>query len=180
METTATQIQKLSKEFDYKEVKAKLKKAEWINGNKMKFESEHKTFNRQTNCISTGNIISNTILGLFVRNWNNTECNGKTDYEAGHLYKFDTKNLDLPSYVESYLRKLAKNTDLSFIVYQVRHYNANNKIIHGWIITDNNFRHIRNFYTNNSYKSDSIMSEVMQYVSWKDSELYDGIKEALK
>ena len=44
-----------------------MREKEWVNGNKMKIETGHKTFDRQTNIISTGNIIANTLWGFFIR-----------------------------------------------------------------------------------------------------------------
>ena len=81
-----------------------MKKIEWLTHNRMKFESEHKTFNRQTQCISTGNIVSNTLLGWYIRPFNETKCNG-FDFEPGNLQKADLKTFrNLPHYVEGYGR----------------------------------------------------------------------------
>lgn len=47
-----------------------MKKIEWLNNNKMKFESEFKTFNKATNLITTGNVISNTQFSSFIsKDW---------------------------------------------------------------------------------------------------------------
>jgi len=65
-----------------------MKKIEWINGNKMKFESPHKTFNNYVTCISAGNVIGGGQTSGFVRGYEETECNG-FENPKGHLQEWD-------------------------------------------------------------------------------------------
>lgn len=68
-----------------------MKKKNWNStGNKMIINSGWKEFDRQTNCISTGNVICNTQLSWFVRPYRKTECNG-LDFPKGHLMDHDLK-----------------------------------------------------------------------------------------
>jgi hypothetical protein len=50
----------------------------------------YKKFDNATNCISTGNIISNTQYGCFIRPYSKLFFNGNR-FEAGHLMKCDMK-----------------------------------------------------------------------------------------
>ena len=65
-----------------------MKKREWENPNKMRFESEFKTFNKQVNLITTGNAICNTQMSMFIRPYKETKCNGFENPE-GHLMRWD-------------------------------------------------------------------------------------------
>lgn len=49
-----------------------------------------KEFDRQTNCITTGNAICSTQESNYIRAYNDTECNG-FQFEPGHLLKADLK-----------------------------------------------------------------------------------------
>ena len=55
---------------------------------------------------SVGNIIADSISMVHVRAWNEKECNGKKDYEAGHLYRFDLQGwTDAPEAIREALKK---------------------------------------------------------------------------
>lgn len=48
-----------------------IKKIEWLTPNKMKFESEFKTFNAAADLITTGAVISNVQFSEFLtKDWN--------------------------------------------------------------------------------------------------------------
>jgi hypothetical protein len=64
------------------------KKIEWRTPNHMKFESLHKTFDRQADCVSIGNMIGHVQLSGFIRPRNEIECNG-LPFEKGHLQEYD-------------------------------------------------------------------------------------------
>ena len=49
-----------------------------------------KEFDRQTNCITTGNAVCNTQMSTYIRPFSETECNGHV-FRPGELMAFDLK-----------------------------------------------------------------------------------------
>ncbi len=144
-----------------------MKKIEWLTPNKIKFESPHKVFNQQCKLISTGNIISDTQIGFFIRPYHDLYCNGVM-FETGHLQRTDLLSFDnLPSKVREYIREKGERQTL--ILYEFRHwYKDKNrrdvKVLHGYVITSYHHEHIATFRTNTLWKSQEILKEAIQYV----------------
>lgn len=147
-----------------------MKKSEWINGNKMRFESSHKTFNDQTNIISTGNIIANTQYGSYVRPYTETECNGFTN-EEGHLQDFDLepfiRNFQTSSSTIKEIKTICRFR--TAILYAFFHRNREGKrIVHGYILTSapsNTAKTLMLFLERSSTKSLDILHEAGKYIS---------------
>lgn len=141
-----------------------MKKIEWKNPNKMMMESGHKTFDRQTNYIGTGNVFSNTQTGLFIRGYNETECNGFT-FQKGELQKSDLKGwYGMPQQVHKALSKHA--TDESVILYKFFHQDGQGElIVHGYVMTTNKYELIDYFVVGPTYKSWNVINECIRYVS---------------
>lgn len=141
-----------------------MKKIEWINPNKMKLESLHKTFNRQTNCISTGAQIANTVYSGYIRSYSETECNGR-DFPKGHLQEYDLGWLvkEAPEEAKNYIRQHGK--DRKFILYVLFHWNNGRRIIHGAVITDPDYFHKKTFYLKNNLKSISVIDEAKKHIT---------------
>lgn len=59
-------------------------------GTRQLVDTGWRTFDRQTNLVSTGNVIANTQLSLFVRPFGETECNDAT-FRPGELLDADMK-----------------------------------------------------------------------------------------
>jgi len=144
-----------------------MKKIKWINGNKMLFESDHKTFNRQTNCISTGNVIADTQYSGFIRPYNETECNGFTN-PKGHLQEYDLNWLlkDVPGYVKDWIRKYAKTK--SVIAYHFFYRNKERrKIDIGYVVTTPEYKKnklLNKWYAENTQKVRSVLDEAIKYI----------------
>jgi len=141
-----------------------MKKMEWATPNRMKFESLHKTFNRQVSMISTGNHIGNTVLSGCVRAYNETECNGYTN-PKGHLQEYDLGWLvkEAPMVAKQWIRRQGK--DESFILYVFFHRSNGAKIIHGSIVTDGEYNFKIAFYARGGLKSRSIIDEARKYIT---------------
>jgi len=141
---------------------------EWATPNRMKFESEHKTFNRQVDCISSGNVIGDVQLSGCVRPRSETECNGFT-YEKGHLQEYDLGWLvgDFPNYVKEFIRKLEYAEDHSVIAYEFRHWNGEKKVVHGYVVTtggDDGHKVLGRWYGEH-WKSRSVIDEAITYIT---------------
>ena len=141
-----------------------MKETEWLTPNKMKFESLHKTFNRQTKCINRGNIIGDTQIGGYVRPYNETECNGFNN-SKGHLQNYDLNWLvsDFPEHLKEWIRSYAKNK--SVIAYVFKHYSRGKRILDGFVITTaEKYKLLKVVYANNNYKTESAINECIKYV----------------
>ena len=145
----------------------RFRKAVWRDGNHMLFESGHKTFDRQVDCISTGNIIGNVQLGFYIRSYAETKCSGQT-FPVGHLRDFDLENWQqLPSHVRE--RVLRETTDKGVWLCELRHWRGEHKIVHGYILTtDDDHRLLARFRTGPTYKSDLVIDEAITYVTAKE------------
>ena len=156
---------KKEKELSYNVKHSKLKKIEWINGNKMKFESPFKIFNKQTNIISTGNAYANTQTSSFIRPYSEEINPVGEKREKGYLQNWDLNNFNnLPYNVKEDV--IEKGKDKSLILYEFHHYNNERKIVDGYVLTDTNYKHIKTYYTNPNYKSEGAVNEASKYISW--------------
>lgn len=135
----------------------------------MKFESLHKTFNKQTNCLMTGNIIADTQHGGFIRPYTEIINPAGDRCEKGHLQEFDLNQFSF--YREFYriknqVIKLTKTRP--GILYCLKHYHrgkfdGEHRIIDAFVLTDTHYKLIRIWYISNSYKNMSAVDEAIKY-----------------
>jgi len=147
-----------------------MKKITWDNGNKMHFESGHKTFDRQCVCISTGNQLSDTVVSTYIRAYTETECNGGK-WPEGHLqnYDFDWMFKDMPRYIQDQIKKMA--VDNSVIAYQFFYYSRGERINIGYVVTSTNHDLLRIFRSSSTtYKADLALDEAIKYISNSDDD----------
>ena len=140
-----------------------MKKHEWVTPNRMRFESLHKTFNRQVSMIGTGNQIGNTVLSSYIRPYNKIECNG-FERPPRVLQEYDLESIvkEAPRIAKDWVRQNGR--EKSFILYLFFHWRNHERIIHGAIITDSDHNHAQTFYFRRGYKSESIIDEARKYV----------------
>lgn len=143
------------------------KKIEWINGNKMRFESKHKTFNRQTNIISTGNIIANTEYGGFIRAHNEVINPVGEKREPGFLQDFDLRpfkeSLGISYPIEKKVKEYLK--EKAGILYCFFHYSRGKRIIDGYVLTDTDHNYIEFWYRNQHWRSNDAIKEALKYIA---------------
>jgi hypothetical protein len=105
-------------------------------GTKMLVDTGWKTFDRQTNVISTGNVVSNTQFSMYIRPFGETECNG-THFRPGELLDFDMKPFrkyyDVPSEIMRILYDKDRNDSL--ILYMFRTFEGTKPVPFLWVIT---------------------------------------------
>lgn len=142
-----------------------MKAKQWINGNRMLFQSGNKTFDRKTNCISTGNVIANTQNSTFIRGKNEIVCNGQT-FERGHLQQYDLNQWNhlLDWYVKDRVKFFADQHG-KVILYMFKHRVGAKLTIHGFVITDKDHNELARLYSNNRYKSMIVVDEAAKYVT---------------
>lgn len=140
----------------------KIKK--WDNANKMHFDSEHKTFNRQTNLITTGNAIMNTQTSFFVRPYNEAKNPVGEKVEKGAMQDYDLGQFtNLPSEVRDFVKGFAKTK--SVILYDFHYYGkGDRRVTVGYVVTDGNHRLVKK-WSYGGYKADSVIDEASKYVS---------------
>jgi len=142
-----------------------MKKKEWATPNRMLMQSGHRTFDRQTNCISTGNVIANTQISFFIRPFSETKT-WAGDRPPGHLQNYDMekwREWGLPRYIDRYITDRARTE--SVILYRFHHWNGDRRIVHGYIVTRANHVLMRKFVTGPTWKSQLVIDECAQYVS---------------
>jgi len=137
----------------------------WRDGDHMLFESGHKTFDRQVDCISTGNVLGHVQLSWHIRPYTETECNGFTN-PPGHLRAFDLKDWQLPQRVR---RCVLDQTETRAVwLYEFRHWRGDVKIVHGYVVTSHDHGLIDYFVTGPTYKSELVIHEAITYITRKE------------
>lgn len=103
-------------------------------GTKMLVDTGWKTFDRQTNVISTGNVVANTQFSSFIRPFGETECNG-IKFRAGELLDFDMKPFRAYNVPDDVMQILYdKGRDRSLILYLFRTFEGTRPVPFLWVI----------------------------------------------
>ena len=134
-----------------------MKKYEWINGNKMKFESGFSTFDKQTNYISKGAVISNTQYSSYIRG---------NEFKAYDLKLF--KNL--PNFIRNILNQINYQTilyEFSHTSYHEDYYTgkSKHKIIDGYVLTTVDGHLISKWILGKTKKSELAVNEAIKYIT---------------
>ena len=132
-----------------------MKKKVWRkDGMKQIIDSGWKEFNKQTDCICTGNVCANTQYSSFIRPWKETECNGLTR-PKGYLMDFDLKpfrNFCIPKCIMEILED--KNRTESYILYMFFILNKKKQMEpFGWVVTGYNYKYVTSCVTKNYRQS---------------------------
>lgn len=154
-----------------------LKRIEWENPNKMKIDTGHKTFDAQTDLISDGNIIAGTMVGFYVRPYEETKCYGDP-HPKGHLREFDLDGFKtrmgkqlIPNHVLRFIRTVSMIRGVAVYVFfhwYESSWGGTRRMIHGVIVTTNDYEDpllLKKFVTGPTHKSWQIMDAVRPYVA---------------
>ncbi len=147
-----------------------MKKATWDNPNKMHFESPHKTFNRQTVCISLGNVVTPTQHSSYIRPYWEIECNGRT-WEPGSLQKHDFdlfSTNSLPYAIREEVKKLTRTE--GGILYSFFHWSGQSRVLDGVVLTTRVYIHVKTWFVNSTWKAHEAVCEARRYIA-------DGLDE---
>lgn len=153
-----------------------MKKIEWIHGNKMKMESGFKAFDRQTTCLSPGNVLGDTQRSSYIRPYNEI-MNGSYQMKPG-----EARNFDLNGF--SNLHKIVRDMVISMtetkpvILYKFRHFNGKTEMIDGYVITDTNHILLKTIYTGKTNKSALAVDAASEYVSDGTADNYSCVNIA--
>jgi hypothetical protein len=147
------------------------KKIAWVNGNHMLMQSGHKTFDRQVDCVSDGNVIGSVQYSSYIRPTEEVECNGFTN-PPGHLRNFDLEMFEqFGMHKNSYeWKKIVELVDRygGGILYAFFHYVGRRRIVHGFILTDKPYKKnvvLMKFITGPTFKSSLVLNECAKYIS---------------
>lgn len=139
-----------------------MKKAEFINPNKMEINTGIRIFDNQTNLITTGSAFCNTQKSMIVHAYNKT----KESLAEGDLQNYDLSffKTDMPSYVEEKIRKLAAKSEV--YVYEFFHTNKKQtKVVHGYVVTTKDHEFLNYFVIGPTHRSYGVVQECAKYVS---------------
>lgn len=153
--------------------RSRLKEPEYTpDGNKILIDTGHAAFDKQTNSIGPANHWANTIHGNFIRPHQETGCNGFF-FRPGELQRTDLKyyrDIGTPGHILNAVKQAAK--DQNVILYAVFHWNSKNgngiRIVHGFILTDAEYKLIDSWVTGPSWKSGNVVETVLPYIAWQE------------
>ena len=133
-----------------------MKKYEWINRNKMKFESGFVTFDKQTNYIGKGAVISNTQYSSYIRG---------NEFKAYDLKLFR----NLPNFIRSIVNQINYQTilyEFSHTSYHEDYYTgkSKHKIIDGYVLTTTDGHLISKWVLGKTIKSELAVNEAAKYI----------------
>ena len=139
---------------------------------KMHFESAFSAFNKQTNLISTGNVIANTQRSGYIRPWSERKCN-RRDYPFGYLMEADLSSFrKVPPQIKRIIED--KNREEEIILYQFRVYNEHNEeevFLH--VLTDKNNNYMDHVvyvgYRKNLAKRLDAAKKILPYICHEES-----------
>jgi hypothetical protein len=139
------------------------KKAIFATPNRMQFDSLHKTFNKQIDSISTGNVWGDAQFSSYIRSFDTFECNG-FNFEAGHLQEFDLKPFRslIPYWIVDEIKRLTMVE--GGILYVFKHFNNGERVIDGVVFTTTDYKEIKRWYFGN-YKQQSVLEEAIKYIT---------------
>lgn len=127
-------------------------------------DTGYKKFDKATNYIGTGNVIANTQYSLYIRPYNETECNGFTN-PKGHLLNYD---LSMFKHIPLRIREILcnKTRTESYILYL---FFVKDTTV-GWVITDNRHRFVASqvdtWYGDNTFlKKSNCLAECIKYIT---------------
>lgn len=103
------------------------------NRMKMIINSDFKEFNKQTNCISKGNVIANTMYGNYIRPWKETINPVGDVVEEGHLFNYDLQYFSISRAMREYIKSLNREV----VLYEIFIYRKGKQDTIGWLIEDN-------------------------------------------
>ena len=134
-----------------------MKKYEWINRNKMKFESGFATFDKQTNYIGKGAVISNTQYSNYIRG---------DEFRAYDLKFF----YNLPNFIRNILNQINYQTilyEFSHTSYHEDYYTgkSKHKIIDGYVLTTTDGHLISKWVLGKTFKSELAINEAIEYIT---------------
>jgi len=145
------------------------KKKEWVTPNRMRFDSGYRTFDRQVDYISDGNVISNVQHSSIIRPYSDT--NGGV-CAKGSCRRFDIDNMSHTRHIPFTIQEwLAKHPEEKVWLYNFHFRNTNAKTGDsvGWVLTDYEHKKVIlsahcSGWGENALKRKAVLDEAVKYV----------------
>jgi hypothetical protein len=149
-----------------------VEKPGWRSPNAMALQTGNAAFDSKRVCVTEGNCLSDTMIGLFIRPRLETRCNGM-EFAPGALQAFDLKPFDHVPEAQAlpeFIRSDAKFDSLTCIAYLIFHHESGKRILHGGLVTDRQRQLIRRFDRSAfglraSLKSDAVLRKARFYLT---------------
>lgn len=116
----------------------------WRTSNSMDMATGNTAFDRKRVVAMTGNIISDTMYGTFIRPRQEIECNGFVS-APGHLQAFDLKGFSELRPVRDFVERDVRFETTTCIGYAIFHWDGEHRIYHGALVTDKEHQLLRQF-----------------------------------
>ena len=143
----------------------------WDNPNKMHIDTGHKTFDRQTRCISTCASISSTQFGGGVRPVTEIMNAGIGPFAHGELQKYDLGqwHKDAHPAAKQVAKKYADKLNKSVMLHHFFHRTKGKKYVHGYAVTSGE-KILAIVYNGFRYKSNRVVDVCCEYLGETTSE----------
>jgi hypothetical protein len=169
-----------------------LKEIMWENPDKMHIETGHKTFDKQTVIITTGNVIAPTMYGTCVRSYHTYRNPVGQPCNPGKMQEFDLCSYGLRSMPEIVRRAVVQfSLNRDVWVYEIFHsyrpriqntwtrgYRLGEwtKWVHGYLVTTMDHKQLYMWVCQDSFsKSFGVMAEVRKYLVDQEEEAVEII-----
>lgn len=134
-------------------------------GTKQIINTGFKTFDRQTNIISTGNVMASTQYSSYIRPWSETECNGLTR-PCGELMNYDMKPFSgyrIPIPITDIIEDKERKESVILYVFFIWKKHQLEPLC--WVLTDYNHNLLKKYVCNWTQKRMNAMNEIVKYVA---------------
>lgn len=143
-----------------------MKKIVWHDRDHMVFESGHKTFDRQVDLITPGNVIGAVQFSGYIRPYTETSC-GPNDRVPGYFRDYDLEwwidVADIPPKILNFVVGVTESSPV--ILYEFHHYLHDRRVTHGYVITTTGHQLLKSFVTGPTYKSRWVIKEAIKYIT---------------
>lgn len=127
-------------------------------------------FDRQTNCIITGNAICNTQVSSFIRPYSQQECNGMM-FQQGHLLKTDLEwftEFTIPQSILDVINDRERKESIILYMFHTTHRQFGIQPFL-WVVTDRSHKLIEQRVVSTGrqwiYKRIAAAMEILQYIT---------------
>lgn len=137
--------------------------ARWDKGgNRQVIRTGCRPFDSQISALGQGNVFGSTITGLYIRPYEEVECNGHS-FPQGHLQAFDLKVFQpLPPQVDRAVR--ARTRTRSGILYKLFHSTKSHQVVHGYVWSDYDYNMVNMWVTGRHSRSRDVLTACLPYL----------------
>lgn len=139
-------------------------------GTRQLINSGYRLFDKQTNCICTGNVIANTQFSAYIRPYSQTRCKN-IDFEFGHLLNADLKpfrRYGIPECMDDVLTDRTRAESLILYMFFVTNSNGDIRPM-VWVLTDKENNLVQctavHYYGANRSKPNKVLATVLPYIT---------------